>query len=182
MTGIFVGATGGLAFVLANAHAPLDPTASLTLRILAAVAFAVLVALGLLGGRSRGRPAVEETSWYGRGFWLVVAGEVALFLVGFQVLRVLGAPSQSRVGWIALVVGAHFVAFARLWREPGIGLLGVVLCALGATGLVLSGTSAVGWAPFASGVLSGFALLSGSLAAALTLTLRQGLRSPDASG
>ena len=157
-----------MAFVVANTHSPLDAAASITLRILAVVALVVLVALSVFAGRSSGRQrslserrhGKDETSWYGRGFWLIVAGELALFEAGFQLLRVLGAPPQSRVCWIALVVGLHFVAFGRLWREP----IGAIVFALGAAGLGMSDTPAVDWAPFVSGVLSGLVLLTGSLA------------------
>jgi hypothetical protein len=104
LIGILVGATGGLAFVLANTHSPLDADVSLTLRILAAVAIILLFALGIFARRSAGRQrslserglAKDETSWYGRGFWLIVPGEVVLFLAGFQLLRALGAPPQSQ--------------------------------------------------------------------------------------
>jgi hypothetical protein len=104
---------------------------------------------------------------------LVVAGELALFQVGFQLLRVLGGGSQSRVAWIAVVVGLHFAAFARLWREPGMALLGAVVFALGAGGLAMSGTSAVDWAPVVSGVLPGFALLIGCLVAVIAEVARR---------
>lgn len=116
---------------------------------------------------SERRLAKDESSWYDRGFWLIVAAEVALFQAGFQVLRALDAPPQASVGWIALVVGAHFVAFARLWREPSIAAVGVIVFALGAAGLAMSNTSGVAWAPFVSGVLSGFVLLTGCLAAVI---------------
>lgn len=175
LIGILVGGTGGLVFVVANTHSPLDTAVSVTLRILAAVGLIVVVALCGFAGRPSGRErslserrlAEDQSSWYGRGFWLVVAGELALFQAGFQVLRVLDAPSQSRVAWIALVVGLHFVAFARLWREPSIALVGVIAFFLGAAGLAMSDTSAVDWAPFVSGVLSGFVLLTGSLVAVI---------------
>jgi hypothetical protein len=174
LSGILVGATGGLAFVLADTHSPLEMALSLGLRIVAAVAFVALVALSVVALRASARrsgcgvrPAPAEASWYGRWSWLIVAGEVALFEAGFQVLRVLGAPSQSRVAWIAVVVGIHFVAFARLWRERSIGLLALVVFALGAAGLAMSATSAVRWTPVVSGVLSGFALLAAGLVAVI---------------
>lgn len=175
LIGILVGATGGLVFVLANTHSPLDASVSVTLRILAVVGLTALVALSVFAGRRAGRQssvtarrvAKDATSVFGRGFWLIVAGELALFQVGFQLLRVLGAPPQSRVGWIALVVGLHFVAFARLWRAPSIALLGSIVFGLGAAGLAMSDTSAVAWAPFVGGVLSGFVLLTGCLAAVI---------------
>jgi hypothetical protein len=181
LIGILVGATGGLAFVLENTHAPLHAAVSVTLRIIAVVALIVLVTLGVFAGRpwsrqrspSERRRAKDETSWYGRRFWLIVAAEFALFQAGFQALRALNAPPQASVGWIALVVGLHFVAFARLWREPSVALLGVIVSALGAAGLAMSDTSGVAWAPFVSGVLSGFVLLTGSLAAVIADVMAQ---------
>lgn len=175
LIGILVGATGGLVFVFANAHSPLDAAASVTLRILAATILIALVALGVfVRHSSHDRDAPErrdvkqqESSWFGRGFWLIVAGEFVLFQAGFQLLRVSGSPPESRVAWIAVVVGVHFVAFARLWREPSLALLGAILTVLGIAGLAMSSTSAVDWAPFVSGVVSGFVLLTGSLAAVI---------------
>jgi hypothetical protein len=171
LIGTLVGATGGLVFVLANTHTPLDAAESVALRILAVVGLVALVALSLVAGRpfggrgsvSEGRPASDEASWFGRRFWLIVAGELALFQVGFQLLRVLGAPPESRVAWIAFVVGLHFVAFARLWRAPGLAP------PLGAAGLAMSATSAADWAPVVSGVVSGFVLLTGCLAAVIAV-------------
>ena len=174
LLGTLVGATGGLVFVLANTHAPLNAAESVVLRILAVAVLAVLVALSLFAGRhttgERG-PAGDEASWFGRKFWLIVAAELVLFQLGFQLLRVLGAPPESRVAWIAVVVGLHFVAFARLWRAPSMALLGAVVFALGAAGLALSATSAVDWTPIVSGVMSGFVLLTGCLTAVIGVAM-----------
>jgi hypothetical protein len=177
--------------LLRNTHSPLDAAVSVSLRILAVVALVVLVALGVFAGRPSGRQrslserrvAKDETSWFGRGFWLIVAGELALLQAGFQLLRVLGAPPQSRVGWIALVVGLHFVAFARLWREPSIALLGVIVFALGVAGLAISDTPAVSRAPLVNGVLSGFVLLTGCLAAVIADVMsKERLSRPSQTG
>jgi len=171
--GLLIGGSFGLAFVLANAHSPLSATVGLTLRLLAAACFLVLIASVLRATRLRPeRPEAPEGSpvpsgsRYGRGFWWVVIAEVALLIVGLQVLRIAGAPSEANVAWIALVVGLHFIAFAFVWQEASIAVPGAIVSLLGVAGLTLSATAANEWVPLVSGVCSGFVLLIGSLVGA----------------
>jgi hypothetical protein len=79
-------------------------------------------------------------------------------------LRALGAPHQASVGWIALIVGLHFIAFrvAGVWGYIVVRAA-AALVAFGLAGLGLAAASEAGWTSFVSGVLSGFVLLSGSL-------------------
>lgn len=99
----------------------------------------------------------------GTGYRWVVVVEFAVLFVGFQVMRLLDAPPEAGVAWVALVVGVHFLALARVWRERSVLVPGVALSALGALGLGLATTSSAEWVPFVSGVLSGAVLLLSSL-------------------
>jgi hypothetical protein len=103
--GPLIGAAFGLVFVLVNTGSV--PTAiGVLLRVVAVAAFlAVLVTVG------RSRASASDLSMtvrvpgggFGRGYWLVGAGEVAAAVVGLVVLNtVLHAP-QAAVAWISAV-------------------------------------------------------------------------------
>jgi hypothetical protein len=160
--GILVGAGFGLAFVVSNTHPPLPDALSLLLRALGAAALVGTVALGLRAAR---HDDASLPTRYGRRFWLIVAAEVVLLVVGLQVRRLLDAPEEANVAWIACVVGLHFIAFRWVWQTPSIAVPGALLTLLGAAGLVLSATPAVAWVPLISGVASGFVLLAACLVA-----------------
>ncbi|MEU9120380.1 hypothetical protein AB0C96_11045 [Streptomyces sp. NPDC048506] len=165
MSGVFIGALFGTVFVVANAHDPLNPAIGITLRVLAVLTFAGLLALAVLAGR-RGGPAPEgdeasRPAWFGGKFGFVVAAEVLLLIGGNLALRGAGAPTETTVAWIALIVGLHFLALTAVWQRRSIAVPGAALTALGVIGLGMAGTRAVAWVPFVSGVLSGVALLGG---------------------
>ncbi len=102
----------------------------------------------------------------GRAFRLVVAAEIAVGAAGLACLRLVGAPWQANVAWIAAVVGAHFLALAVVRHDSGIPIVGTVMTTVGVTVLTLAGTgTVVAWIPAISGLASGFALLFGSPAA-----------------
>ncbi|MGI5260201.1 hypothetical protein ACWQ06_01980 [Streptomyces angustmyceticus] len=187
MSGVFIGAFFGTVFVVANAHEPLDPAIGLALRVLAVLTFAGLVALALRAGRLDG-PAPEDAEsaradWFRGRFAFVVGAEAVLLVGGNLALRAAGAPPETAVAWIALIVGLHFVALMAVWKRRSIAVPGVALTALGVAGLGMAGTSAVVWVPFVSGVLSGVALLSGcayAVAHTYRSAVRSGPRLPDA--
>ncbi|MGY4958439.1 hypothetical protein [Streptomyces nigrescens] len=179
MSGVFIGAFFGTVFVVANAHDPLNPAIGIALRVLAVLTFAGLLTLALLAGR-RGRPAPDDAEapqadWFRGKFAFVVGAEAVLLIGGNLALRAAGAPEQTAVAWIALIVGLHFVALMAVWKRRSIAVSGATLTALGATGLGMAATSAVAWVPFVSGVLSGVALLGGC-AYAITHTYRSTAR------
>ena len=172
MSGVFIGALFGTIFVVANAHSPLPPAVGNTLRVLAVLTFAILLSLALRAGRQE-RPAAAQGSvepqppWFRGKFALVVVAEVVLLIGGNLALRAAGAPEETAVAWIALIVGLHFVALMAVWKRRSIAVPGVALTVLGAAGLAMAASPAVAWVPFVSGVLSGVALLGGSAYAVL---------------
>ncbi|WP_086826236.1 hypothetical protein [Allokutzneria sp. NRRL B-24872] len=157
--GTLIGATGGTAFVLVNAGAPLSDTLTTVARVLGV---ALLVAVLAVTFRQREKPATASGG-FTKGYWFVVLAEVVALFGGFQVLRALDAPPQANVAWVAVVVGLHFVAFVLVWRTWTIAVPGVILAVLGGIGLAMAWTSAVAWVPVVSGVLSGLTLLLSSL-------------------
>lgn len=164
--GVLVGAGFGVAFVVANAHAPLGRPAALALRVaapLALLAFLVLAALASRAVPGGGGSAAGSRTPAGRWFWIVVLAEVVVLFGGLQVLRAAHAPSQENVGWVALVVGLHFAALAVVWQAASLAVTGALVFLLGVAGVAMSESGAVRWVPFVSGVLSGIVLLGGSL-------------------
>jgi hypothetical protein len=150
----------GMIFVLVNTGG-LPATVAWTLRGLAILAFAGLVVVATTGrGREPSPPGSGIT--FGRRYGMVVIAEVIAIIAGLAVLnRVFDAPEAS-VAWIALVVGVHFVALARVWQAPHITWLGVALSALGVAGLAMAAFGASDTATATvSGVGSGIVLLGG---------------------
>ncbi len=174
--GLFIGAGFGLIFVLLNSGSPLAPAVSLTLRVVAILALAGVVALTVLISRSDVSTAVAgpgresrdglPMNQFGTGYRIVVGAEIVLLFGGFQVLRLLDAPTETGVAWVALVVGVHFIAFLWVWKQHSILVPGVLLTGYGVAGLILANTSGSAWTSFVSGVLSGLTLLACTLAAA----------------
>lgn len=165
-----MGASFGLAFVFVNSGEPLPSPVAAAARVLAAVALMVVVVRAVLDRRrdtgDASAHATRARAMFGRGYLLVVATEVVLLVAGLAARRAAGAPVQANVAVIAVIVGAHLVALAVVWREASVAVPGVILVVLGGSGLVLVSTgTAVDWVPSISGVLSGLALLAGSVAA-----------------
>lgn len=169
-TGFLIGAGFGLAFVLANAGPPVPPPVGVVLRVLAVAALVgIVVVFGMLSRRPA--PAAEAAGTgpaplfrFGPFYGIVVLIEVALIFGGIQVLRLLEAPWQVNVAWIALVVGLHFLPLAWYWRMREILGAALYISALGAAGLVMAGLGAVEWIPFVSGTVTGLGMLAGILA------------------
>jgi hypothetical protein len=166
-TGLFIAAGFGVLFVLLNTGEPLAAPVSVALRVIAVLAFLALVGTAVLVSRPGpgSAPGTEpaggvQMNQFGRGYWIVVAAEVVLLFGGFQVFRLLDAPAQARVAWVAVVVGLHFIAFLWVWKQPSILVPGVLLSGYGVAGLIMAWTSAAPWVPFVSGVLSGITLLA----------------------
>ena len=168
--GALIGGTFGGVFVLANANTPLGDGVAVAFRILAACG---LLALYQSAGRHRRRRRAgsagggarrPNVNLFGRRYWLIVAGELALLAIGVGALRAMGAPQQANVAWIALIVGLHFIAFrfTGVWGHSLIAPAGLLIL-FGLAGLGLAASSDPGWTSVVSGVLSGFTLLVGSI-------------------
>ncbi|GAA0947906.1 hypothetical protein GCM10009560_64790 [Nonomuraea longicatena] len=167
---MLVGAVGGAIFVLVNAQSPLAGPVVGVLRVLACVAAASVLAMWFKAAREERRnPGTPEgRTMVNRGYVLVVVAEVILLFGGLQVLRALDQPAEMNVGWVALVVGVHFIALAPAWKTWSIAVPGTVLAMLGVAGILMVLAGSPAWVPFVSGVLSGVALL--------TLTVTYGWR------
>ncbi len=161
--GLLIGAVGGTAFVVFNA-----PRVGAPLGVGAAV-LAVLALVGLIvllvsqRGAGGGVPDPEAgPGRYGRGYRIVVAAEGLALVLGAVVLGGLGL-ALAVLPWVALVVGGHFVALGRVWRQVSLAWVGRIVAACGAVGFAL----VLGGAPdpaiaVAGGIAPGAALLAGS--------------------
>jgi hypothetical protein len=64
---------------------------------------------------------------------------------------------------VAVVVGLHFVALGRIWRQPSLTVVGAVVAAAGGVGFVLALAGAPDAAvALAAGIVPGATLLAGS--------------------
>lgn len=165
--GHLIGASFGVVFVLVNA-AGLPAAVAVPLRILAVTAFAVVLVaflrtLSELRAADRPHPA-----GFTRAYWVIVAVEGIALFGGLAVLR--QVEPAAALGWIALVVGAHFFPLARLWREGRNQLVSIAtaMTILGVAGLVLAFTlhDAV-LVAVVSGIGSGVVLIGWSLSQAI---------------
>lgn len=171
--GHLIGASFGTVFVLVNASG-LPTGVAILLRVLAVVAFTVVL-LGFLRTSRELRAAAQPAPvGFTRFYWMVVALEAIALFGGLTLLRPI--EPAAALGWIALVVGVHFLPLARLWPEGRTQLLWIagIMTALGVLGLVLAFSvhDAV-LVAVVSGVGSGVVLLGWSLVQAFrTLTGR----------
>ncbi|MEE2039205.1 hypothetical protein Q8791_18480 [Nocardiopsis sp. CT-R113] len=177
--GFLVGAGFGLAFVLANSGPPLPSAVALVLRVLAVAALVAIVALVVsIGRRPVGEPGPDAPRMRFDAFFAVVlVVEVVALVGGIQVLRMLDAPMQANVAWIALVVGLHFLPLARHWRTRSFAYAAATISALGLAGLVMAFTGYPEWVPFVSGVVNGAGMLAG-IVVSLTASHRQAATAP----
>jgi hypothetical protein len=154
--GSVIAATFGLIYVLVNAGS-LHSVWAVTLSVLAAVAFAAVL-LAVLRAPQHQAPAGARV--FGRAYWLVVAAEVVALFAG---VRLLDGPfhlPKAGVAWVSVVVGVHFFALAVVFGARFFHVLGGMITACGATGLVLAATGAATAAvALASGVIPGALLL-----------------------
>ena len=155
--GSLISAIAGLIFVLVNAGAfggPLD----VVLRVLGVVVFAAVIWFAVLR-RAAGRPGPEPSPGALRTYLICVGGEVVAIPLGAQLLiRVLDRPQLTPV-WVVLVVGVHFLPFARAFRVPLFRTLGWTLVGLALLGGVLALTLTPLAVPGAA-VAAGFVLLA----------------------
>ena len=171
--GALIGGAFGTVFVAVNS------TAMTVFAHVAAllVAGCLLAAILLLSLRNllRWRAASEDATAdatrqhgnpFGWRYWTIVGIEAVALFGGARVITALGHPELG-IAWVAVVVGTHFFALARIFRLTRFHVLGAIVTALGALGFLLGALGEVDAIALVSGVLSGFALLAFGLAALL---------------
>jgi hypothetical protein len=160
--GLLIGAVFGTIYVVVNAGALSAPVGPL-LQVLGVAALIGLLVVMFRSRQAPGGAAAAGAVGFGRGYWIVVAAEVAAFIGGAAVLRgPLGLP-LAVLPWITIVVGVHFLGLAKVWSAPSLAWLGAGIAACGALGLLVAvlgageaAVSAIG------GVAPGLILLGGS--------------------
>lgn len=164
--GSLIGAVGGLVFVLVNSAELPAATLLRVVGIVAGIALLVATVLAIRRGSAATDTPPEASAI--RIYWICVAGEVAAIPAGAAVLRSLDHPELTRV-WVVMVLGVHFVPFARAFGAPLFAWLGGALMALALVGGALSLAGANQAEPWTA-VLAGFTLLGFSLVGALAGT------------
>ena len=165
LTGASIGGVFGAIWLLASANTPLGPTAAVAFRIVGIAGLVALVVARRLARRRRAEPSPRQAvNLFGRAYWQIVTGEVALLAIGFAAFTAAGGPSEVYRPWTAVVVAAHFIAFRRagVWRGSAFWPT-VPLLAVGATGLALAYTPAARWVVLVTGIGTGLILLGGCL-------------------
>lgn len=165
--GSAVGAVGGPAFVLANAPAlgsPLD-LAARVVGVLLFLAVLALAVVGRRGGRAEAPPSRRQIRTYG----FSVLGMVLAIAAGARLLTWTGYGDLS-VLWVVLVVGLHFLPFARTFAQPLFTVLGWSLVALAVLGAALTLALRDSDLAGATAVVAGLVLLVCSLWPALDRT------------
>ena len=181
--GSLIGGIFGLIYVEVNAGS-LPAHWAVALRIAAGVVFAGLAALLALPAGPRPPADPRVRSGFGRGYWLVVAGEAAAIPAGAALISGPAGLQHAAVAWVSVVVGVHFVVLAAIWRLPLFRYLGVAMALCGIAGLSAAAAGAsVAVTAGVGGVLPGALLLAaGSWGAAhARLASRAGAAADDVS-
>jgi hypothetical protein len=164
--GHLIGASFGVVFVVRNGGL-LGGPAHLIASVLAVIAATVVLIAFIATTRRGQRPPAHDLPRSHVAFWVIVAIEVVLLFGGLAVLNAI--EPAANVGWIALIVGLHFLAFT-LWWIPGqreLVVIGAIMIPLGVAGLVIAFTlHDVVLVEFISGFWSGVVLLATSAATA----------------
>jgi len=157
-TGALIGAIAGLVFILIHAGSLPDQIA-LAVRVLGVAGFVAVLWLAVLRQPSAPRPLMNSPRGPWRVYWTSVAVEVALIPVGAIVLSRLDHP-ELVLPWVVLIVGAHFMPFAKAFGIPTFRVLAGCLIGLAIGGGVLALTVSAAAGTVVAGVLSGVALLA----------------------
>lgn len=166
----------GTVFVWVNSEA-LPPVVRVPLVLIALVALVAILVLSVRSYRRqrvRGARASDEfdvapepaaegspagRSPFGRAYWIVVGVEAVALFGGSRLVTELGYPELG-VAWVAVVVGTHFFALARVFRLARFHLLGAIVTALGLAGFALRLLGLIDAIALVSGAASGFVLLA----------------------
>lgn len=153
--GVTVGALFGLVFVLLNAGGLVDQPWTFLVQAVAVVVFAATIWFGVVRARSGiGEPPGPNAMAI---YNVTVIAQLAAILAGAVVLNLVDR-GELVLPWVVVVVGLHFVPFAKTFRAPQFRPLAAALVVVGVAGLL---ATALGgdWAGPASGVAAGFLLL-----------------------
>lgn len=154
--GTLVAATAGVAFILVNAGSLADQ-AAIVARVVGGVAGVGVIARVATRGEPGGQDvSPAQAAW--RVYWTMVALEVVLLVVGSRVL-VSSDHKELATPWVALVVGLHFLPFARAFGTPMFRRLGWTLIALGMVGGFAATLVGEAAGVVVAGVVSGVVLL-----------------------
>lgn len=156
--GDLIGAVAGTLFVVLNAGL-LGATGHLVVSVLAVAAAVVIVVAWARGRRGTGSAGGMPMT---RSYRVIVTVEVVALVVGVAVLG--RTAPQLTVPWVVLVVGAHFLAFARWWPvAPRVfAVLGAAMVVLAVAGGVVGIVGGMGSQPvaaFVAGFGSGLVML-----------------------
>lgn len=140
-------------FISINAG-PIGAPMATILRITDVIAFCVLLWLILVKNRRRFSGPLPPRAAL-RTYWICVIGEVVAIPVGALILRALHQPLLTPV-WVVLVLGVHFLPFARAFGVRLFAALGttlIVVAVAGGVATISSGAVAAAWTGTAAGVL-----------------------------
>jgi hypothetical protein len=156
-----IAAIAGLVFIFVNGAA-LPGGIAAAVRGLGVVAFIVMMTLVVLrrGGEQRAAPVPDQRAW--RTYWSLVILEVILLPIGSVTLTRLGHPELG-VAWVALIVGVHFLPFAKAFDVPDFRQLAWTMIVLAPIGGVLAVAVSAASGAVVAGVLSGVALFAFAL-------------------
>ncbi|WP_374945561.1 hypothetical protein [Agreia sp.] len=144
MLGSQIAGVFGVVFVSVNSAA-LPAVARIALIAIAVAALVTIMILSVRGHRGRAQPDDESStvaghqgdrSPFGWKYWLVVAIEAVALFGCSRILTGLGFPELG-VAWVAVVVGTHLSALARIFGLARFHVLGAVLTACGVAGFLL---------------------------------------------
>lgn len=114
--------------------ADLSAKAWIAVRVVGAVVGIAIIARAIRLRRADPGPA-EPSMFASRGYRLVVAAEVVALVAGSIALIATGR-AEFQIGWVALVVGVHFVGFGKLFAAR-YHVLGGALIVAAIAGLVV---------------------------------------------
>lgn len=157
--GVFIPVVFGLVFIEASSGQLQRDWQVVVRPVGVLVAAALIIAIARARRSAGSEQAAAGQLAFSRGYWVIVAIEVAALLAGLIVINAVLGIHELSVSWIALVVGVHFFGLGRIWDTGWLHLLGAVVAVLGAAGFVLHAAGAPNMVvALVSGVSSGAAL------------------------
>lgn len=157
--GAFIPVVLGLVFIEANSGQLQRDWQVVVQPVGVLAAAALIIAIARARRAAGAEQAAAGRLAFSRGYWVIVAIEVAALLAGLIVINAVFGVHELYVPWIALVVGVHFFGLGRIWDTGWLHVLGAVVAVLGAAGFVLYAAGAPNVVvALVSGVSSGAAL------------------------